>query len=309
MTTVTALPSHPSRQDPANFASRGDSFMAALPILVAEINAVAAEVNAAANEAAEDAVAAAIAATSSAFLNTSTDQTIGGTKGFTLSPTVPTPAQFDNSLKAASTAFVQQAIGNRKPYGVTITANTTLTSAYAGSSVSLGGTGSYTVNIPAPSAAAGMSFEFINYGSATVTIHTPSGTFNGAVYQQGVADVYSVPATAITVISDGTNWLVNSGITRSSVGQSGYECMANGLIRQWGYAAGVSASNVPFVVTLPIAWPSGGGFLNGHATVAGGPFTTGTVGVVPDPVNTLTKINLYNAAASTQNLWWEAIGH
>jgi hypothetical protein len=45
MTTITALPTPPSRDDPANFASRGDAFMAALPDFVTETNLVAGEVN------------------------------------------------------------------------------------------------------------------------------------------------------------------------------------------------------------------------------------------------------------------------
>ena len=42
--TISALPTPPTRSDPANFASRGDSFMAALPTLQSEINAVTAAI-------------------------------------------------------------------------------------------------------------------------------------------------------------------------------------------------------------------------------------------------------------------------
>lgn len=89
MTTVTALPTPPSRQDPANFASRGDAFMAALPTLVTEINTVATEINAAAIDAAADAVAATMAAVSGTFVNTSTNQTVGGVKTFSSQPVLP----------------------------------------------------------------------------------------------------------------------------------------------------------------------------------------------------------------------------
>jgi len=41
MPSVTPLPPAPSRNDPTNFAERGDALVAALPTLVAEINAVA----------------------------------------------------------------------------------------------------------------------------------------------------------------------------------------------------------------------------------------------------------------------------
>lgn len=46
MTTITALPTPPSRSDPANFATRGDAFLGALPTFATEVNAVASEVNA-----------------------------------------------------------------------------------------------------------------------------------------------------------------------------------------------------------------------------------------------------------------------
>ena len=46
MTTITTLPTPPSRSDPASFATRADDFLAALPDFGDECNTVAAEVNA-----------------------------------------------------------------------------------------------------------------------------------------------------------------------------------------------------------------------------------------------------------------------
>ena len=45
MTTITALPSPPSRQDPTNFNDRADAFLGALPAFATEANAQAVEVN------------------------------------------------------------------------------------------------------------------------------------------------------------------------------------------------------------------------------------------------------------------------
>jgi len=42
---ITPLPDPPSRQDPANFAEKGDAFLGALPTFQAEANAQAIEVN------------------------------------------------------------------------------------------------------------------------------------------------------------------------------------------------------------------------------------------------------------------------
>jgi hypothetical protein len=47
MTTITALPEPPSRDDPTNFRARADAFMLALPDFATETNAVATELNAA----------------------------------------------------------------------------------------------------------------------------------------------------------------------------------------------------------------------------------------------------------------------
>lgn len=51
MTTITALPTPPSRQDPINFAERADDFLGALPTFVTETNLVASELNTANSEA------------------------------------------------------------------------------------------------------------------------------------------------------------------------------------------------------------------------------------------------------------------
>jgi hypothetical protein len=53
---ITPLPTPPSRNDPTNFAARGDAFLGALPTFATEANALAVDVNA-------DAVAAAAAET------------------------------------------------------------------------------------------------------------------------------------------------------------------------------------------------------------------------------------------------------
>jgi len=45
MTTITTLPTPPSRSDPINFADRADAFLGALPDFGDETNAVASEVN------------------------------------------------------------------------------------------------------------------------------------------------------------------------------------------------------------------------------------------------------------------------
>lgn len=67
MTTITPLPPPPSRDDPDNFAARGDEFLGALPTFVTQANAVAAEVEADAVICAAAADAATVALASSNF--------------------------------------------------------------------------------------------------------------------------------------------------------------------------------------------------------------------------------------------------
>lgn len=60
--TITALPTPPSRDDPANFTARADAFLGALPTFATEANALAADVNSDAADAAASAAAAAASA-------------------------------------------------------------------------------------------------------------------------------------------------------------------------------------------------------------------------------------------------------
>lgn len=59
---ITPLPTPPSRNDPTNFAARGDAFLGALPTFATEANALAVDVNADAVSAAAAEVAATAAA-------------------------------------------------------------------------------------------------------------------------------------------------------------------------------------------------------------------------------------------------------
>lgn len=64
--TIAALPTPPSRDDPANFAARGDAFLGALPTFRSETNSVASNVYANAVEAATSASTATTQATNAA---------------------------------------------------------------------------------------------------------------------------------------------------------------------------------------------------------------------------------------------------
>ena len=71
MTTITSLPTPPSRQDPTNFNDRADAFLGALPTFATETNAVASEVNAAS--------ANAVASSNAAIAATNITKWVSGT--------------------------------------------------------------------------------------------------------------------------------------------------------------------------------------------------------------------------------------
>lgn len=75
---ITALPTPPSRQDPANFSDRADAFLGALPTFATEANALAVDV--AADE--TTASAAAISAAASAASATASETNIAALANF-----------------------------------------------------------------------------------------------------------------------------------------------------------------------------------------------------------------------------------
>ncbi len=87
MTTITALPTPPSTSDPANFDTRADAFLAALPTFRSEVNTVAGEVNTAASTAttaAGTATAGGATATAQAVLAAASAAAAAASAGATL---------------------------------------------------------------------------------------------------------------------------------------------------------------------------------------------------------------------------------
>ena len=126
---ITALPTPPSRSDPATFAARGDAFLGALPTFVTEANALQTDVNAkqaaasvSANAAQADrilcdAAAAAVAAQS---------------------PVTNAAAAAASALAAAAYASTAQATNPDSPIRINprkITADFTIASTYNAASV------------------------------------------------------------------------------------------------------------------------------------------------------------------------------
>ena len=104
MTTITALPTPPTREDPTNFAVRADAFLAALPTFATETNAVASETNTAKT----NAETAATTATTQAGL--ATTARIAAELAETNAETAATAAQLAETNAEAAQAAAELAL-------------------------------------------------------------------------------------------------------------------------------------------------------------------------------------------------------
>jgi hypothetical protein len=172
-----------------------------------------------------------------------------------------TPAQFDNSAKVATTAFVQAA-GLHFPVGSGsgLAVNQTLSTSQAGLWFEIQGAG-LTITLPALAAApAGLvayTFKALN----AFTLKGNGAELIGAGAVAG-ANTYAILAgQTVTVVSAGAGsawYAVIDGFGAksfaSSLATNGYETMPNGRIMQWGQNNSSASADVS--ITFPIAFPT-----------------------------------------------------
>jgi hypothetical protein len=174
---------------------------------------------------------------------------------------IATPPQFDNSQKAANTAWVKANGFSYPAVPVTVTGTQTLTNASLNNVTNLTGTGPYTVTLPAgASSPVGTTLTFVCSVSGGITLATHgSDMFSDAP----VSSRPILPGDTFTLMStEGTIWWVLGGSASlakapefaSSLGPAGYQKLPSGLIIQWG---SFTCSGSGFgTVTLPIACPN-----------------------------------------------------
>lgn len=97
---IAALPTPPTRDDPANFAQRGDAFMAALPAFATEANALQTDVNA------KQATASAAATTATAAAGTATTKAAEADADATTAAADRVQTGLDRAAAAASAASI-----------------------------------------------------------------------------------------------------------------------------------------------------------------------------------------------------------
>jgi hypothetical protein len=173
-----------------------------------------------------------------------------------------TAPQFDNTIRAATTAFVQKQ--GVQYSGVTLLgANTTLTASQAGGVFWLTGTPAFTITLPTASTCPiGAVFKFWAPTTAGATIARAStdviqmngNSVNSIVLSGGdtLELVYGSPG--VWVATSGSVQLGFSGAFLASQTTSGYQRLPTGILIQWGpisCAAGTTSTG-----TFPLAFPA-----------------------------------------------------
>ena len=222
-----------------------------------------------------------------------------------------TAAQFDNTTKLATTAFVQRALGNYQN-GVSITGTTALTASQAGQSYSLNNTAAYTVTLPSlASVQPGATFKFYTTNSAGVTIAANgsdsmiygAGTSvaGGSVVTYGGDTATFVMMGAAWQLVDGTMALKYSVPFGSSLTAAGYQKLPSGLIIQWGALTTSASGYISW--TFPIAFTTAvyqvlGTTQESNATNASVGVNGGAATLTSVPVATINTSNAYQATST-----------
>ncbi|WP_244122198.1 gp53-like domain-containing protein [Burkholderia latens] len=180
---------------------------------------------------------------------------------FSGTPKAPTPQQFDNSTKLATTAFLQRALGNFSG-SLQVSAATVLQASASGEFVWLNGSTTYTVTLPpASSMPNGGAFFFASSNGSPVTIarsgtdqiYVNSGTVTALTVSVG--DTLALCCVRGTWVAYGGSAQIGSSSQFSFLlATSGYQKLPSGLIIQWGLAN--LATGNGDVVTLPLAMPN-----------------------------------------------------
>lgn len=229
---------------------------------------------------------------------------------FTGDPTVPTAAQFDSDNSAASTAFVQRALGNLQGVPAVFTANTNLTAANAGQLLVLGGAAG-AIGLPVGATLPkGAAFTFMSGASGGWNI-VRQGADVIAVNGSTLTTLPMLTGDTITLVWDGQYFRPASGSAHlkyvagfaGSLAGSGYQKLPSGLILQWG-ASQAGGNGSVWNTAFPIAFPTTVPFVT--AIHIGG---DGTVNVVIDGALSTTQFGARTNYAGNVQIMFMAIGY
>lgn len=135
--------------------------------------------------------------------------------------TLTTPPQFDSSVSAATTAFVQRALGNfQSALNVANNVPTSISSAYFGYFLTITSSTSVTFSTALPTASIpGGAFLIFNNSSALQIITTSTSKFYGP-FGTGTNTVNIFAGEILLFVADGTNYSITANNMRTSVGPS-----------------------------------------------------------------------------------------
>lgn len=171
------------------------------------------------------------------------------------------PAQFDKSLKLATTSFVDESIGNLRGYSV-YNASKILTAADAGNLVSFNVANS-TLTLPLGSSVVpGTTFNIIFSRAAGMKLAV-SGTDLVSSGGKQLTMPLGVSGLQTQATWRGDMWELHSGSIQSefeaelsqNLGVSGWRRLSGGLILQWMKSSSVTAEST-FNVNWPVSFPS-----------------------------------------------------
>lgn len=185
-----------------------------------------------------------------------------------------TPAQFDNSTKITTTAFLQRALGNFSGYQSLLSSAAIPASSAGLMLVDAASGAAATYTLPAASAVpvgAAINLLSINqFGCNVLRAGTDVINVGGLSGNNQVTSLSLKVGDTITLVSNGTGvWFVQngtaqlpfSGLFGNSLASSGYQKLPSGLIFQWGTVTATATAAVGWSgqqFTLPLAFPTTG---------------------------------------------------
>lgn len=131
-------------------------------------------------------------------------------------PTAPTPAQFDNDARLATTEFVQRALGSKRGW-IGINANTALSSAHVGAAIGYLTGSTVTATLPAASGlVTGASISFYNNTSVDQLVAAAGAdtiAFGSTANGGAIGSGFTIPpgCTATFVAISGAAWHAAEG--------------------------------------------------------------------------------------------------
>lgn len=219
-----------------------------------------------------------------------------------------TAAQFNSDARAATTAFVQRALGNFQGILNVTTSPISLVAADVGKLINCYNAAS-SLTLPQASTL-GVGSSFLIYSGNALTLNAfPGDTIVPYPGYIGTVTAVNIPASTVTRVTwNGGAWIVAiEGGGVSSVAATGYQRLPSGLIVQWGQVASSSSADV--TVSFPIAFPNAvrfTGVQHMHGTTSS-PY----IGSVATYIPTGFSFSLYTTAGArtAQNTGWIAIGY